>query len=123
MPNLWPGYKKEELLEATHGDSYRLEKSSVPFVSISLCTQGQSQITHEGKVRGRWQRRNVIHKVVIVGLNPTPSKIQGIENRVIVTNSLCWTEGLGRESSSLSAVCNKYLLTFGHLPVSLIACM
>lgn len=49
VSDLWFGYQEEELLETAHGDSYRFEKSSVSTLSISLCTQGQSQITHEGK--------------------------------------------------------------------------
>lgn len=49
VSNLWFGYQEEELLETAHGDSYRFEKSSVSTLSISLCTQGQSQVTHEGK--------------------------------------------------------------------------
>jgi len=49
VSDLWFGYQEEKLLETAHGDSYRFEKSSVSALSISLCTQGQSQITHEGK--------------------------------------------------------------------------
>lgn len=46
---MWFGYKKEELLEAAHGDSHRFKKSSVSALSIPVCSQGQSQIPHEGK--------------------------------------------------------------------------
>ena len=43
------GYKKEELLEAAHGDSHRFKKPPVSTLSIPVCSQGQSQIPHEGK--------------------------------------------------------------------------
>lgn len=43
------GYKTEELLEAAHGDSHRFKKSSVSALSVPMCSQGQSQIPHEGK--------------------------------------------------------------------------
>lgn len=49
MSNMWSGYKKEELLEAAYGDPHRLKKSSVSPLSIPVCSQGQSQIPHEGK--------------------------------------------------------------------------
>lgn len=49
VSNMWFGYKKEELLEAAHGDSHRFKKSSVSALSIPVCSQGQSQIPHEGK--------------------------------------------------------------------------
>jgi hypothetical protein len=49
MSNMWFGYKKEELLEAAHGDSHGLKESSVSTLSIPVCSQGQSQIPHEGK--------------------------------------------------------------------------
>lgn len=49
MSNMWFGYKKEELLEAAYGDSHRLKKSSVSTLSVPVCSQGQSQIPHEGK--------------------------------------------------------------------------
>lgn len=49
VPNMWFGYKKEELLEAAHGDSHRFKKPSVSALSIPVCSQGQSQIPHEGK--------------------------------------------------------------------------
>lgn len=49
VSDLWFGYKEEELLEAAHGDSHRFKKSSVPALSIPVCSQGQSQIPHEGK--------------------------------------------------------------------------
>lgn len=49
VSNMWFGYKKEELLEAAHGDSHRFKKSSVPALPIPVCSQGQSQIPHEGK--------------------------------------------------------------------------
>lgn len=49
VSNMWSGYKTEELLEAAHGDSHRVKKSSVPAVSLPVCSQGQSQIPHEGK--------------------------------------------------------------------------
>lgn len=49
VSNMWSGYKKEELLEAAHGDSHRFKKSSVSALSIPVCSQGQSQIPHEGK--------------------------------------------------------------------------
>ena len=46
---MWFGYKKEELLEAAHGDSHGFKKPSVSALSIPVCSQGQSQIPHEGK--------------------------------------------------------------------------
>lgn len=46
---MWFGYQKEELLETAHGDSHRFKKSSVSALSIPVCSQGQSQIPHEGK--------------------------------------------------------------------------
>lgn len=49
VSNMWFGYKKEELLEAAHGDSHRFKESSVPALPIPVCSQGQSQIPHEGK--------------------------------------------------------------------------
>lgn len=52
VSHMWFGYKKEELLEAAHGDSHRFKKSSVSALSIPVCSQGQSQIPHEGKPPG-----------------------------------------------------------------------
>lgn len=49
VSDMWSGYKKEELLEAAHGDSHRFKKSPVSALSIPVCSQGQSQIPHEGK--------------------------------------------------------------------------
>lgn len=49
VSHMWSGYKKEELLEAAHGDSHRFKKSSVSALSVPMCSQGQSQIPHEGK--------------------------------------------------------------------------
>lgn len=49
MSNMWFGYKEEELLEAAYGDSHRFKKSPVSALSIPVCSQGQSQIPHEGK--------------------------------------------------------------------------
>lgn len=49
VSNMWLGYKKEELLEAAYGDTHRFKKPSVSALSIPLCSQGQSQIPHEGK--------------------------------------------------------------------------
>lgn len=50
VSNMRLGYKKEELLEAAYGDTHRFKKPSVSALSIPLCSQGQSQIPHEGKV-------------------------------------------------------------------------
>lgn len=49
MSNMWFGHKKEELLEAAYGHSHRFKKSSMSTLSIPVCSQGQSQIPHEGK--------------------------------------------------------------------------
>lgn len=49
VSDMWFGYQKEELLEATHGNPHRFKKSSVSALSIPVCSQGQSQIPHEGK--------------------------------------------------------------------------
>ena len=49
VSDMWFGYKKEELLEAAHGDPHRFKKSPVSALSIPVCSQGQSQIPHEGK--------------------------------------------------------------------------
>lgn len=49
MSDLWFGHKEEELLEAAHGDPHRSKKSSVSALPIPVCSQGQSQIPHEGK--------------------------------------------------------------------------
>lgn len=62
VSNLRFGYQEEELLETAHGDSHRFEKSSVSTLSISLCTQGQSQITHEGKGRICWHSKHLSHQ-------------------------------------------------------------
>lgn len=49
VSNMWSGYKAEELLETPYGDSHRLKKSPVSALPVPVCSQGQSQISHEGK--------------------------------------------------------------------------
>lgn len=62
MSHLWFGYQEEELLETAHGDSHRFEEPSVPPLSFPLCTQGQSQVTHEGKGNLYWQSKYSNHQ-------------------------------------------------------------
>lgn len=62
MSHLWFGNQEEELLETAHGDSHRFEEPSVPTLSFPMCTQGQSQITHEGKGNLYWQSEYSNHQ-------------------------------------------------------------
>lgn len=48
MSGVRTGHQAQELLEETYGHSHRLEKPSVSIVSLPLCSQRQSQISHEG---------------------------------------------------------------------------
>lgn len=47
---VWTGHQTQELLEETHGHPHRLEKPSVSSMSLSLCSQRQSQVPYEGEM-------------------------------------------------------------------------
>lgn len=49
MSCVWTGHQTQELLEETHGHPHGLEKPPVSLVSLSLCSQRQSQVPYEGE--------------------------------------------------------------------------
>lgn len=93
---MWFGYKKEELLEAAHGDSHRFKKSSMPTLPIPVCSQGQSQIPHEGKPAAdktfQWGRYHQAWEEPLVDDSAQGYKVESNGNEAPCKESSC--EGL-----------------------------